>query len=136
MVSLKGKNHSFPNKETHMTSIVDPSVHIQTSTELAPCPPPWFVEVVLLAAHLKKQGILAKLCERVQFARRRFGRYDVVDFLIVLFGYAISGERTMEEFYKRLQPVAVAFMAGAGTRPVAFSFGTLAFFSSADGGTR
>jgi hypothetical protein len=29
----------------------------------------------------------------------------------VLFGSAISGERTLEEFYQRLQPVAVPFMA-------------------------
>ncbi|GCF08774.1 hypothetical protein KDI_23380 [Dictyobacter arantiisoli] len=27
----------------------------------------------------------------MHFARKRFGRYDVIDFLAVLFGYAISG---------------------------------------------
>ncbi|GHO80462.1 hypothetical protein KSD_82330 [Ktedonobacter sp. SOSP1-85] len=31
-----------------MASIVDSSVHIHTSAELAPCSPPWFGEVVLL----------------------------------------------------------------------------------------
>jgi len=66
---------------------------------------------VLLVAHLKTQGVLAKICERVQFTRRRFGRYEVIDFLAVLFGYAISGERTLEEFYQRLQSFAVPFMA-------------------------
>jgi len=111
MVSLKGKNHSFPNKETHMTSIVDSSVQIQTSTELAPCPPSWFGEVVLIVTHLKKQGLLTKLCEQVRFARKRFGRYEVIDFLAVLFGYAISGERTLEDFYERLRPFAIPFMA-------------------------
>src|SRR5260221_3101882 len=111
MVSLKEKNHCFSNKETYMTSIVDSSVHIHTSAELAPCPPPWFGEVVLLVTHLKKQGVLTKLCERVRFARRRFGRYEVIDFLAVLFGYAISGERTLEEFYESIQPFAVTFMA-------------------------
>jgi hypothetical protein len=35
----------------------------------------------------------------------------VIDFLAVLFGYAISGERTLEAFYERLQPFAVPFMA-------------------------
>ena len=35
----------------------------------------------------------------------------MIDFLAVLFGYAISGERTLEEFYERLQPFAVPFMA-------------------------
>lgn len=43
--------------------------------------------------------------------RRRFGRYEVIDFLAVLFGYAISGERTLEAFYQSLQPFAVPFMA-------------------------
>ena len=94
-----------------MTSIIDSSIRIYTSAESAPCPPPWFGEVVLLAAHLKKQGVLAKLCERVQFARRRFGRYEMIDFVAVLFGYAISGERTLEAFYERLQPWAEPFMA-------------------------
>ena len=94
-----------------MTSIVDSSVSIHTSAESAPCPPSWFGEGVLLVTYLKKQGVLAKLCERIQFARRRFGRYDVIDFLAVLFGYAISGERTLEAFYESLQPFAEPFMA-------------------------
>ena len=39
---------------------------------------------------------------------------QLIDLLAVLFGYAISGERTLEAFYERLQPFAVPFMAGAG----------------------
>jgi len=66
---------------------------------------------VLIAAHLRKHGILAKISERVHFARRRFGHYEVIDFLVVLFGYAISGERTLEAFYEQLQPFAGPFMA-------------------------
>ena len=73
-----------------------------------------FEEVVLLATHLRKHGILSKISEGVRFARRRFGRYEVIDVLVVLFGYAISGERTLEAFYERLQPFAGPFMAGAG----------------------
>ena len=73
-----------------------------------------FEEVVLMAAHLRKYGVLATISDRVRFTRRRFGRYEVIDFLAVLFGYAISGERTLEAFYERLQPFAVPFMAGAG----------------------
>ena len=68
-------------------------------------------EVVLIAAHLRKHGSLAQISERVRFARRRFGHYEVIDFLAVLFGYAISGERTLEAFYERLQPFATPFMA-------------------------
>jgi len=94
-----------------MTSIADGLMHIQTSAESVPSPPSWFGEVVLMTAHLRKHTVLAKISERVRFARRRFGRYEVIDFLAVLFGYAISGERTLEAFYERLQPFAVPFMA-------------------------
>jgi hypothetical protein len=94
-----------------MTHIADSQVRIQTSSESVPCPPSWFGEVVLLTAHLRKHGVLSKMSERVRFARRRFGHYEVIDFLVVLFGYAVSGERTLEEFYKHLHPFAVAFMA-------------------------
>ncbi len=94
-----------------MTSIADGSVIIQTSAASVPSTPSWFGEVVLMAAHLRKHGVLTKISEGVRFVRRRFGRYDVIDFLAVLFGYAISGERTLEAFYERLQPFAVPFMA-------------------------
>ncbi len=40
-----------------MTSIADSSIQIQISSEVAPCAPSWFGEVVLMAAHLKKQGV-------------------------------------------------------------------------------
>ncbi len=94
-----------------MTSIADGSVNIQTTSESNLATPCWFGEAVLLTAHLRKHGVLSKINEQVHFARRRLGRYEVIDFLAVLFGYAISGERTLEEFYERLQPFAVAFMA-------------------------
>src|SRR5260221_9583104 len=94
-----------------MTSIADGSVIIQTSAESVASTPSWFGEVALMATHLRKHGVLTKISEGVRFARRRFGRYEVIDFLAVLFGYAISGERTLEAFYERLQPFAVPFMA-------------------------
>jgi hypothetical protein len=94
-----------------MTSIADSEVLIQTPSVSVPSPPSWFGEVVLIAAHLRQYGVLIKISERVRFARRRFGHYEVIDFLAVLFGYAISGERTLEAFYERLQPFAVPFMA-------------------------
>jgi hypothetical protein len=59
-----------------MNSIADGSVQIQTSAESVPSTPSWFGEIVLLAAHLRKQGILSKISERVRFARRRFGHYE------------------------------------------------------------
>jgi hypothetical protein len=35
----------------------------------------------------------------------------VIDFLVLLFGYAISGERTLQTFFDRLHPFATPFMA-------------------------
>ena len=69
-----------------MTSIADGSVIIQTSAASVPSTPSWFGEVVLMAAHLRKHGVLTKISAGVRFARRRFGRYDVIDFLAVLAG--------------------------------------------------
>jgi hypothetical protein len=66
-----------------MISIADGSVQIQTSAEGQAATPSWLGEVALVASHLQKQGILNKIAERVRFARRRFGRYDVIDFLAV-----------------------------------------------------
>jgi hypothetical protein len=59
-----------------MTSIADGSVSIQTSPEPVPSTPSWFGEVTVMAAYLRKLGILSKINERVRFARRRFGHYE------------------------------------------------------------
>ncbi len=94
-----------------MNSIANSAVTIQTSSQSMPSTPSWFGEVTVIVSHLAHQGVLAEISEQVRFARRRFGHYEVIDFLAVLFGYAISGERTLEAFYERLQPWASAFMA-------------------------
>ena len=94
-----------------MNNITNAAVSIQTSAESVPSKPPWLGEVALLVHHLSKQGILNAISQQVRFARRRFGRYEVIDFVAVLFGYAISGERTLEAFYERLLPWASVFMA-------------------------
>src|SRR5881227_2983335 len=94
-----------------MTTIAYSPVNIQTSARSVPSIPDWFGEITLIVSHLQHQGVLTDISEQVRFARRRFGRYEVIDFLAVLFGYAISGERTLEEFYERLLPLAQPFMA-------------------------
>ncbi|HET8852576.1 MAG TPA: hypothetical protein VFN02_08615 [Ktedonobacteraceae bacterium] len=94
-----------------MTSIADVSVRIQTSPESVPATPSWFGEVALIIPYLRKQGVLSAISSQVRLARRRFGHYEVIDFLAVLFGYAISGERTLEAFYEQLLPLAQPFMA-------------------------
>src|SRR5713226_3607344 len=105
------KNKIVPNKEVYMTSIADSSVIIQTSSESVPATPSWFGEVALIIPYLRKQGVLSAISSQVRLARRRFGHYEVIDFLAVLFGYEILGERTLEEFYEQLLPLAQPFMA-------------------------
>jgi hypothetical protein len=94
-----------------MTSIAYSAVNIQISARSVPTPPRWFGELTLIVHHLRRQGVLAAIEEQVRLARRRFGHYDVIDFVALLFGYAISGERTLEAFYEQVQPWASAFMA-------------------------
>jgi hypothetical protein len=94
-----------------MTSIAYSSVSIQSSPQSVPSIPNWFGEITVMAHYLQRQGVLTAIEEQVRFARRRFGRYEVIDFLAVLLGYAVSGERTLETFYARVDPWASAFMA-------------------------
>jgi hypothetical protein len=81
------------------------------------------------------QGVLATIGERVRFGRRRFGHYEVVDFLAVLFGYALSGERTLEAFYERVRPFAVPHVRVVWAGSVASPLGPLALFECVDIGT-
>ena len=94
-----------------MSSVTSWPVTIETSSESVPSVPEWFGEVTLMARHLEQQGVLAAGSTRVRFARRRFGQYEVIDFVAVLLGYAVSGEGTLEAFYERLRPFAAPFMA-------------------------
>src|SRR5437867_8274006 len=102
---------TFPGEGDFMTTIAYSPVNIQTSAQPVPSLPAWFGESTLMTHHLQRQGVLAAIEEQIHFARRRFGRYEVIDLLAVLFGYAISGERTLEAFYERLAPFAEPFMA-------------------------
>jgi hypothetical protein len=87
------------------------SVTIQITPESLPSPPSWFAEVAALAQVLSHVGLLKAIPQHVRFARKRFGQYDLIDFVVVLIGYAVSGEPTLQAFYERLQPFAEPFMA-------------------------
>jgi hypothetical protein len=54
-----------------MTSIADSSGSHQISSQSVPSPPCWLGEVTLIVHHLRRQGVLDAICERVRFARRR-----------------------------------------------------------------
>ena len=66
-------------------------------------------------AHVFSQlGLQKAIEERVRFARARMGDDEVIDFVVMLPGYAVSGERTLQAFYHRLLPFAEPFMALCG----------------------
>jgi len=93
------------------TSMASKAVEIQTSPQSVPSTPSWLGEVTIAAHYLTYLGLLERIAERVRFVRRRFGIYDVIDFVVVLIGYALSGEPTLKTFYERLHPFATPFMA-------------------------
>jgi hypothetical protein len=64
-----------------------------------------------MAHYLNRLGLLEKIALEVRFSRGRFGIYEVIDFVAVLIGYGLSGERSIETFYERLLPFAHPFMA-------------------------
>jgi len=80
-----------------LSSIANFPVTIQTSSQSVPSTPCWFDEVALIMHFLKREA--SALGYREASARmpcRHFGRYDLNDFVAVLLGYAISGERTLD----------------------------------------
>ena len=87
------------------------SVHIQIAPEAAPTTPCWFAEVAIVAQILKTYGLVDLIEMKVRFARARFDHYDLIDFVAVLIGYALSGEPSLQAFYARLAPFSEVFMA-------------------------
>src|SRR5713226_3840113 len=96
--------------------IPNPCIEVQTTPSDRPSVPAWFAEVVLMARHLETKGLLDTFAHQVRLVLGRFGRYEPIDFLAVLIGYAISGERTLADFFERLAPFETAFMALFGRR--------------------
>jgi hypothetical protein len=91
--------------------MTDPVVHIQVDPTDSPSTPHWFGEVTVVAYALQRYGILKAIQERVRFVRARMGKYELIDFVAMLIGYAVSGEPTLRAFCERVQPFAGAFMA-------------------------
>ena len=87
------------------------AVKIQIAPQSLPSIPSWFGEVAVVAEILTSSGLLHLIETKVQFARARFGDFDSIDFLVVLIGYALSGEPTLQAFYAHLVPFASIFMA-------------------------
>jgi hypothetical protein len=97
--------------EVLLPMIPNQCIEVQTDPNERLSVPAWFAEVVMVAQHLAKTGLLDILSRQVRLVRGRFGQYEPIDFLALLFGYAISGERTLSAFFERVSPFGAAFMA-------------------------
>ncbi len=89
-------------------------------------------EVAAFAQVLSYEGSLKAITEQVRFARARFGRYEVIDFVAVVIGYVLSGEPTLLAFYERLAPFAEPFMALFGRHQVPHRSTLSRFLASLD----
>ena len=64
------------------------AVSIQITPTSLPSIPSWMGEVAAFAQVLTHAGLLKTIQEQVRFSRARFGQYDLIDFVVVLIGYA------------------------------------------------
>jgi hypothetical protein len=108
-------------------------IEIQTSPVDHPSVPAWFAEVVIVAQHLATKGVLDAFVHQVPLVRSRFGRYEPLDYLALLVGYAISGERTLAAFFERLAPFEEAFMALFGRSTLPHRSSLSRFLTAVDG---
>jgi len=94
--------------------------------------PEWFAEVTIMVQHLATKGLLDAFAHQVRLVRGRFGTYEPIDFLALLVGYTISGERTLYDFFERLAPFEAAFMALFGRKRLPHRSSLSRFLASVD----
>lgn len=66
-----------------------PSVHVQIAPTSVPSTPSWLAEVAVMAHVFSQLGHQKAIEERVRFVRARMGDYEVIDFVVMLLGYAV-----------------------------------------------
>ena len=103
-----------------MSNVPPSPVSIRASPESLPSVPAWFGEVTLIAWHLEQQGVLSAVSEKVRFARRRFGHYEVIDFFGVVLGYAGSLLQTAEALWECVHGLVRTGSFATPPRSVAF----------------
>ena len=81
------------------------SVQFQVDPASVPSLASWMEEVAAVAHILTQTGIISAIEEQVQFARARFGRYDTIDFVIVLLSYAPLVENPRSRHFMSVWPL-------------------------------
>jgi hypothetical protein len=94
-----------------MISASVPGIKLSTDQQSNPAMPQWFAEVLLLGEYWRTTGLLERLQTQVKVHRGRMGHYEVCDFVLVLFAYAVSGLDTLEDFFEQLNCVKSVLMS-------------------------
>ena len=95
-----------PKKESSLSGI-----ELTTNIESNPVIPNWLSEALLLGRYWVETGLLDRLQQQVRVNRGRMGNYEVCDFVLLLLAYAVSGEKTLKDFFAALKPVKAVLMA-------------------------
>jgi hypothetical protein len=91
------------------------SVELRSTETSQAVAPPWTTEAVLVARALWARWALLPLVEQVRVERGRAGTYSVVDFVLVLLTYAVSGAAHLKAFYAQAAPLT-AMLTGVWQR--------------------
>lgn len=86
-------------------------IELTTNIESNPVIPNWLGEALLLGKYWVESGLLERLQKQVRVERGRMGDYEVCDFVLLLLSYAVSGEKTLKDFFAALKPVKSLLMA-------------------------
>ena len=88
---------------------------IHASASSQPMAPAWTTEAVVVLRTLWAQWVLPALAQQVPVVRGRAGTYVVLDVVLVLMAYAVSGTPHLKAFYAQAVPVKTA-LAGVWLR--------------------
>lgn len=91
------------------------SFDLHTSSRSEQTAPTWLTQVLVLLRALWARWLPLPLVERLRVERGRAGQFEPIDFVLVLFVYAMSGATTLKDLYKQAKPVT-AVLTGAWLR--------------------
>src|SRR4051812_33530230 len=87
------------------------TTEIETTSEAAPTPPPWFAVALVVLRTVRASALWPALCEQMRVARGRAGPYIAVDFLLLLLTFAVSDAPHVKALFALLPPIAAVLPA-------------------------
>jgi|SRR6185295_10598429 hypothetical protein len=90
------------------------ALHVSTSSASKRAAAPWLAHTILLLQAWWSGWLLLPLVECVRLPRGRAGKFEVMDFVLVLLAYASSEARTLKAFYEQAPPATEALMGAWG----------------------